>query len=555
METPHQREYLSFGDALFLHLEQQGIPINIASVAVFEGSIRMEELLPYVEAKLSHVPRCMQRVIAPPFNIGLPSLEYDPNFDFRNHVHETTLQHGTDTELKALAGKLFSLNLDRNHPLWDFTLIHGLKGNRTALIARLHHSMADGMSGVAFLNALMDTSPEIPHLPRKKISIPVTAPHDPATTLLQTLTSSWFLTIERLLSAQGDLLTMARRLVSNRNSTNGASGSTESLPHEPHDTVPFMDDLSRILPEIASSPIRLPFNVICKGPQIFDWTEVPFEDLRALKNAVHCSFNDVALTVIASTYRRYAEFRGSDTSNRPIHIVVPVNTRAADDDSQGMGNQITFVPIAIPLGIRDPRKLLAAVHERMTMIKQARIAEMVSLAGALISAIPSPVQVFLGPIAAQLPLTLCNLIFTNVPGPRHPLYVLGHRMLNAYPYVPIGGEMGANCAVLTYDGTAHFGFSCDVHATPDSHLLPKFLQESLEELQQAFGLKVEKKKEKKARKAVKPQLKKKRPPKPQQEKQATPLEPVVIPEAKLPEPPTVEAEKPAPELVLAATAD
>jgi len=78
METPHQREYLSFGDALFLHLEQQGIPINIASVAVFEGSIRMEELLPYVEAKLSHVPRCMQRVIAPPFNIGLPSLEYDP---------------------------------------------------------------------------------------------------------------------------------------------------------------------------------------------------------------------------------------------------------------------------------------------------------------------------------------------------------------------------------------------------------------------------------------------------------------------------------------------
>jgi diacylglycerol O-acyltransferase len=492
MEITHQREYLSFGDALFLHLERAGIPINIASVAIFEGLISMEDMLPYVEAKLSHVPRCMQRVVAPPFNIGLPSLEYDANFDFRNHVHEFTLQHGTEAELKTFAGKLFSLNLDRDHPLWDFTLVHGLTGNRTGLIARLHHSMADGMSGVAFLNALMDTSPEIPHLPQKKVSIPVTAPSDPATSLLQTLTSSWFLTVERLLSAQGDLLTMARRLVANGSSANAANGTTATAEMNTHGEVPSMEDLSRIFPEIATSPVRLPFNVVCKGPQKFDWTEVAFEDLRALKNAMQCSFNDVALTVVASTYRRYAEWRGTDTSNRPIHIVVPVNTRSVDDDSRGMGNQITFIPIAVPLGIRDPRKLLAAVHERMTMIKQARIAEMVSLAGALISAIPSPVQVFLGPIAAQLPLTLCNLIFTNVPGPRHPLYVLGHRMLKAYPYVPIGGEMGANCAVLTYDGTAHFGFSCDVHATPDSHLLPKFLQESVEELQLAFGLKQDK---------------------------------------------------------------
>jgi diacylglycerol O-acyltransferase len=446
MENNHQREYLSLGDALFLHLEREGIPINIASVAIFEGLINMEELLPYVEAKLSQIPRCMQRVVAPPFNIGLPSLEYDANFDFRNHVHETTLKHGTEAELKAFAGKLFSRNMDREHPLWDFTLIHGLTGNRTGFIARLHHSMADGMSGVAFLNALMDASPEIPHLPRRKIDIPVTAPSDPATTLLQTLTSSWFLTVERLLNAQGDLLTMARRLVANGHSSNEANRSATPIPHPAHNAIPSMDDLSQIFPEIASSPVRLPFNVVCTGPQKFEWTDVSFEALRAVKNAHCCSFNDVALTVVASAYRRYAESRGADTSNRSVHIVVPVNTRAADDDSQGMGNQITFVPIAVPLDIRDPRKLLAAVHQRMAMIKQARIAEMVSLAGALISAIPSPVQVFLGPVYAQLPLTLCNLIFTNVPGPRHPLYVLGHRMLKAYPYVPIGGEMGANCA-------------------------------------------------------------------------------------------------------------
>jgi diacylglycerol O-acyltransferase len=308
--------------------------------------------------------------------------------------------------------------------------------------------------------------------------------------------------------------------------------------------MPSMDHLGEFFPEIASSPQRMPFNVVCRGPQKFDWTEVPFEELLAIKTAVGCSFNDVALTVIASTYRRYAESRGTNTRGRPLHIVVPVNTRESDDTSHGMGNQITFVPIAVPLGIRDPRKLVAAVHERMTMIKQARIAEMVSFAGALIAAIPSPVQVFLGPIAAQLPLTLCNLIFTNVPGPRHPLYVLGHKLLKVYPYVPIGGEMGANCAVLTYDGTAHFGFSCDVHATPDSHLFSKFLQESVEELKSAFGLGQEKKAAKK-----KPRARKSSKRKPRPVQAVATVEPVVA--AAVPEP----KPEPAPELALAAASD
>ncbi|HEY3930432.1 MAG TPA: wax ester/triacylglycerol synthase domain-containing protein [Candidatus Koribacter sp.] len=486
MNDTTQRQYLSFGDALFLHLEREGIPINIASVAIFEGSITYKQLLPYVEAKLSHVPRCMQRVVPAPFNIGLPCLELDPEFDFRNHLHETTLKHGTETELKALAGKLFSANLDRNHPLWDFVLVHGLKGNRTALIARIHHSMADGISGVAFLNALMDTSPEVPVLTKKKSVLPTPAPQDPATNLLEALTSSWFLTVERMLTAQSDLLNMARTLVAKPKPQEDTT-----RPTHVHEQVPSMEDFGRIFPEIASAPERMPFNIVCKGPQEFEWVDIPFEDLRSIKNAYGCSFNDVALTVVAATFRRYAESRGAATTGGSLRIVVPVNTRRPDESADGLGNQITFVPVAVPLGIRDPRKLLAAVHERMTMIKQTRIAEMVRFAGALLAAIPSPVQVVLGPIAAQLPLTICNLIFTNVPGPRQPLYILGHKMVKAYPYVPIGGEMGANCAMLTYNGAAHFGFSCDVHATPDRHLLPKFLQEGVAELREAFGLKAD----------------------------------------------------------------
>lgn len=477
------REYLSFGDALFLHLEREGIPINIAAVAIVEGTLTMSEFFPYVEAKLSHLPRCMQRVVPSPFNLGLPRLEHDPDFDFANHVHEATLPHGTDAELKELAGELLSQNLNRAHPLWHLMLVHGLSGSRTALVARIHHSMADGISGVAFLNALMDHNPSAPIPARKKTVPPAPAPRDPATTLMEAVTSSWFLTVQRLLSAQSELLTVARQMVA-KPDPNPQSHAKE----EPHRAVPSMDDIGRIFPEIATSPERMPFNVVCRGPQKFEWCDVPFEDLRAVKHAAACSFNDVALAVVTATIRRYAEARGANVRGRSLRIVVPVNTRPPGTNGEGMGNDITFVPVAVPLDIRNPRQLVTAVHERMTMIKAAKIAEMVNFAGALIAAIPSPVQVFLGPIAAQLPLTLCNLIFTNVPGPREPLYLIGRKLLKAYPYVPIGGEMGVNCAMLTYNAGAHFGFSCDVHATPDPHLLPKFLHETVAEMRQAFGL-------------------------------------------------------------------
>ena len=95
---------------------------------------------------------------------------------------------------------------------------------------------------------------------------------------------------------------------------------------------------------------------------------------------------------------------------------------------------------------------------------------------------PLPVQGFAGPIASQLPITPFNLVCTNIPGPQVPLYLLGHKMLDWYPYVPIGGEMAVNCAILSYNGMVYFGFSGDVKAAPDLRRLEKMLKESFAEL-------------------------------------------------------------------------
>src|SRR4051812_22105533 len=144
----NDRKQLSAGDSLFLYLERECSPLSIGAVMEFEGVMRLSDCLEFVKSKLPLIPRYTQRVVFPPLNSGHPVWEPDPTFDIRNHVREIKLRDGTEEELKSVASDIFSVMLDRNHPLWDITLIHGLKEKRTGVLARVHHCLADGIAGV-----------------------------------------------------------------------------------------------------------------------------------------------------------------------------------------------------------------------------------------------------------------------------------------------------------------------------------------------------------------------------------------------------------------------
>jgi diacylglycerol O-acyltransferase len=165
-----------------------------------------------------------------------------------------------------------------------------------------------------------------------------------------------------------------------------------------------------------------------------------------------------------------------------------VNVRGSESASH-LGNRITFLPISIPLGIRNERKLLQAIRQRTAFLKSAHVAECVGLFGTMLGTIPTAAQMLIAPIISQLPLGLCNSICTNVPGPQAPLYLLGRKLIRCYPYVPIGGDIGINCALLTYDGIAHFGFTADIHAAPDVGRLEKLLLSSFADLRKFAGVK------------------------------------------------------------------
>ncbi|MBZ5646935.1 MAG: wax ester/triacylglycerol synthase family O-acyltransferase [Acidobacteriia bacterium] len=483
-----QNDCLSFGDSLFLNLEREGMPLHVASLSIFEGRISLQDCIRYVESKLPLIPRYRQHVVAPPMNVGLPSWQYDRGFDIRNHVREVTLRRGTEAELRTVASRILSSTMDRARPLWDLTLLRGLKGNRTGILTRVHHSMADGLSGVGLMTVLMDSSPVRPVLPAgKRTPAPTNGQHPQS--VLQCLVDSCFNAVQRVLTAESQLLNIAQHLVAAAEKEEETAVPVPALnvPFNSDTPIPSLQDLNRLLPELLGPTERLPFNIVCRGPQKFACAEIPLAQLKAVKHACGATLNDVVLALMTSAVRRYVQLHGLKIRGRRLRIVVPVSMRAKSEMGE-LGNHITFIPVTIPLDIRRLRSVVAAVHENVALLKSTHVAELVGLAGTLLGAIPAPFQAAIGPVASQLPLSVCNLICTNVPGPKTPLYLLGHKMLSCYPYVPIGGEMGMNCAILTYNGTAYFGFTADVHAVSDVELFPKFLRASFAELQRETGV-------------------------------------------------------------------
>jgi len=468
MQNHSRGDRLSWGDTVFLHLEREGMPLNVASVCIFEGKISFKSFRQFVESKLPLLPRYLKRVVPAPFNIGLPSWEFDAGFKLKNHLQEFTLQDGSERELKALAGKMFGKVMDRQRPLWDLTLVHGLKGDRTAMIARMHHCLVDGIAGVGIMNVLLDANAEVPQLPKQKVRLQVPPPRDPLSMLMGGVVDSYSDFVNRILSALTDLLSMAERAVT----TGGNLGS---------------DETSKLLPEITAFTERLRFNVLYRGPQKFAWTDISLADVKTIRHTFGTSVNDVILALVTATIQRYSELHGENVQGRLFRMMVPVNLRGQDSTGE-LGNRISLVPVTVPLDIRDPKKLLAAIHTRTEFLKSMHAPELVSLAGGLIGMFPTALQAAVGPAASKLPVTPFNMVCTNVPGPQNPLYLLGHKMLRWYPYVPVGGEMPLNCAVLSYDGRLYFGFSGDVHAAPDLARLEKFLQASFVELSEAAGI-------------------------------------------------------------------
>ncbi|MFW5708745.1 MAG: wax ester/triacylglycerol synthase domain-containing protein, partial [Chloroflexota bacterium] len=164
-------------DTAFYYTESSEAPMNIGSVAVFEGRINFDDILNTIDSRIHRAPIYQQKVVQPPLFLGQPMWVFDPDFDIRNHVMLTRVDSpGDDESLRALASILISSTLDRSKPLWEIYMIEGLSDNRTAFFFKIHHCMVDGLAAVELFTLLFDLTPEIEPLQEKPVYNPPPMP-------------------------------------------------------------------------------------------------------------------------------------------------------------------------------------------------------------------------------------------------------------------------------------------------------------------------------------------------------------------------------------------
>lgn len=436
--------------------------MHIGSTSIFEGKLTQKDLVKHLEDRLHLLPRYVQKVVPDSFNIGHPTWEDAEDFDIQNHIFKIKQKGAmTETELVKVAGETLSSVMDRNKPLWEIFVVENLEGGRSAMIAKVHHCMVDGISGVDLIKIIFDISPESAAPPKPEIVKIETPKKEPIQKLLESVIGGLQETTSRLMEMQGGLLYMASNLAKQE--------TVENLPQ-----------VAEVLPAVTTPPPILPFNGKCSGERRLAWSEFSFADARKVRNVLGGTVNDVVLTVLSESVARYTTFHKEKIAEKQMRFMVPVSLRQKEQRG-ALGNLISILPVEIPLDIKTLPERFKYVNQKTALMKESKMAEGLMLFGAIYGVIPAPLQSILGQIA-DLPFPPFNMVATNVPGPQVPLYLAGKKMLIQYPYVPIGYGLGLGCAILSYNQMLYFGLSSDAQAMPDVEKFKEILDEVFADL-------------------------------------------------------------------------
>ena len=469
---------LSSMDAAFLYTEHPTAPMHIGGVDTLDGPVSLARFREELDAKLAFIPRYRQRLVLAPLNIGHPTWEDDPKFDIKNHVVGVTLPSpGTEEQLKKTAGKLFEGMLDRDKPLWKIYLIDGLKDGRSALVSLVHHCMVDGVSGAELLSVILDPSPT-PQPVEKQPFEPTPIP-EPGKLFVEAVWDTLGEQIDNWSEMQRNMLRMARTIRAGQ-------------------ALPLVRELPGLVRDFAKPVKKLPFNSRnFSGKRKLSWSSVSFAEARAIRGQCGGTVNDVVLAALGGAVRRYMESHNLKTHKQNLRVMVPVSLRS-EDQRGSMGNQVSMLPVDVPLGFKDPVKRLQAITERTTILKKARTAEGLNLMMHLWQGAPPAMQALLGSavfapsVQTVLGVALfspgLHMVCTNVPGPQIPLYSQGRKVLAHYPLLPVAPGMGLNLGVFSYNHRIHFGLIADANVAPDVDKFNHFLDQSFVELRKAAGI-------------------------------------------------------------------
>ena len=444
-------------DATFLEVEDSVTHMHIGSVGIFEGPPpSREEAARWVLGKLPLVPRYRQTIRRPPLNLGRPVWADDEHFNLDYHLRRTALPApGGEHELRLLVGRVMSQQLDREKPLWEMWLVEGLDDGRWALISKIHHALVDGVAGSDLLSVLLDPDPEAPSPPVTRWT-PEPAAGSPAL-LAGALAGNLMIPVH----VTGAALRAPRRLLGR------AVEAAQGLRGYGHTLAPSASSLNGPL-----------------GPhRRWTWARASLEEIKQVRDTHGGTVNDVVLACIAGGFRDLLLARGEGL-DRPVRTLVPVSARAAEEHGE-LNNRVTAMFADLPVEIADPVARLRAVRTQMTELKASHEAEAgEALVGLADVATPPLLLALAERLARGVPQRGVNTVTTNVPGPRVPLYACGRRMIEAFPYVPIGAHLTVGVAIFSYAGGCTFGITSDFDLAPDTDVLAAGIEAALAQLRE-----------------------------------------------------------------------
>jgi WS/DGAT/MGAT family acyltransferase len=419
------------------------------SVTVLDGPVDTERFTRRIAGAVAGVDRMRQRVEAGP--LGSRSLwREDPDFDLGNHIHREVLVDGDERALLDHAGEMLSEPMDHAHPLWKLTLVEGLTGGRTALLAKFHHTITDGVGGIRLSASFLDLSPD---------DEPVRAAPEPTVDEI---------TLGATGGVVGFLSTMteaARDAI--RTPVTLGRVVFDTMRDDPLGTMRATVE-QLVVTDRAHSPIWVGKR---SGERHCETYRLPLEDVRSSAKTLGGTINDLFVSAVVGGVAKYHSKR--DALVDEFRVSIPMNTRS--DKSVG-GND--FVPARVLLtSSLDPADRFKAIALRLNDMKAARDPGLGWALAGLFTSLPSPLIV----AVARQQIETVDFACSNVRGAPFPLYVSGARVLANYPMGPTGGT-AANATVMSYEGSLDLGLVTDPAAVDEPEQLRDLIAESFDEL-------------------------------------------------------------------------
>jgi diacylglycerol O-acyltransferase len=481
---------LTSQDAMFLAVEDQNTVVSVSALTIVEGTredgtpLTRDHIAQLVQERL-HLLAPLRWTLAPvPFKLGHPTwIDGDVDIDF--HVRELGLPPpGDQATLETLVARLAVHPFDRSRPLWELYVIDGLQDGKVALLTKFHHAAVDGLSGAEIMGLLFDRSPEGRKLPSAPKRQPERRPGQ--TTLM----------VRGAASSLGQVKEVPRIAVQtvshiDQNPFARSIPGTARLGELARRSQFWQEQDPRLLdtPRFVAPHTR--FNQKVGKRRTFCMVTLPLGSVKALKNHHNATVNDVIIAITAGALRRWLGATG-DLPDDPLVGLIPISVRSPQG-SGAFGNAVGGVPVRLPTDEPDAVQRLIHCRDELRDAKERWKAVPASLIRDSTDLIPpmlyGQAMRNLLSIGANPNLDpIGNLIISNVPGPPIPMYCAGAKVVSLFPVSALGGTLGLNVTIFSYQDQLNIGLLSDTKQVPDLADFGQALRDELDQLLQESGI-------------------------------------------------------------------